>query len=174
MMSTAQAWGCAANRARSRSVRQFAPAPVSAAVSALALVLSLLSVRVPPPLPARLVGADARASSVRRIGGVSTILAMALLAGCGSLPRATESVQLELLSSQPLTLANDCQAQGTFRVEFTVLRDGAVSAVKPAAAPACVQAGLAAWVQSFRYAPTGMDVAVPHAVEWLMVGAPRG
>lgn len=123
---------------------------------------------------AGLTRTDARSSLVRRIGVVFMALAMALLVGCGSLPRATESVQLELLSSQPLALAEDCEAQGTFRVEFTVLRDGAVSAVKPAAAPPCVQEGLSAWVQSFRYAPTGMDVAVPHAVEWLMVGAPRG
>ncbi len=110
----------------------------------------------------------------RVLSALGVLMGMSMLAACGSLPRAPTALQLELVSSQTLALAADCQAQGTFRAEFMVLADGQVTAVDTASAPTCVREGLSAWVQTFRYAPTGTNSPVPHAVELVLVNAPRG
>lgn len=120
------------------------------------------------------VHSDVGARAGRRLCVPLAAMAMLIVAGCGSLPTVPQAPQLELISSQPLALAADCQAEGTFRVEFAVRADGQVDSVSAAPAPSCVQDGLRAWVQSFRYAPTGTAAPIPHAVEWLMVSAPRG
>lgn len=89
---------------------------------------------------------------------------------------------LELLEAQPLVLADDCVASGSFRVEFEVLTDGRTGAIKPPPAPECVQRALTAWVGSFRYAPlasagtapSSSAAGVPTAIEWMLVTARKG
>jgi hypothetical protein len=104
----------------------------------------------------------------------ATVLVAAVLAACQSpAPRPTAPHALELIGSAPLNLPQSCSASGTVVVDFTVLEDGRTDRIQPAAAaPACVQEALTAWVASFRYAPPASDTRT--SVEWLLVEAKKG
>jgi hypothetical protein len=95
------------------------------------------------------------------------------LAGCQTTPTAPPPAPaLQLIQSQPLVLAPDCQANGSFFVEFSVLSDGRTGRIQAPQGPSCVQQALTAWVSSFRYSPPGRDT--PAGVEWMMVTASKG
>ena len=94
------------------------------------------------------------------------------LAGCQTTPTTPRASSLQLVQSQPLVLAPDCEATGSFFVEFSVLSDGRTDRIQAPEGPACVQQALTAWVSSFRYAPPGRDT--PAGVEWMLVTAPKG
>lgn len=86
-----------------------------------------------------------------------------------------------MIDAQPLVLAEDCEASGSFYVEFDVLQDGRTSAIKAPAGPQCVQRALTDWVRSFRYAPrpsggqgAGAATAATTAIEWMLVAARKG
>lgn len=100
--------------------------------------------------------------------------AMFALAGCQTTPTSPPAAApaLQLVQSQPLVLAPDCNANGSFFVEFSVLSDGRTGRIQAPQGPACVQQALTAWVSSFRYSPPGRDT--PHGVEWMMVTASKG
>ena len=101
------------------------------------------------------------------------IVALTLLAGCQSTPPAqVPPPSLQLMESQPLVLAPDCQASASVMVEFIVRMDGRPDSLKLSPAPECVRTALTAWVSSFRYLPPAADV--PTGVEWLLVSARRG
>lgn len=102
------------------------------------------------------------------------IAATAALAGCQTAPTKSPAARpsLRILQSQPLVLAENCEANGSFFVEFSVLSDGRTSNITPPQGPACVQQALTAWVSSFRYEPPGQDT--PAGVEWMLVTAPKG
>ena len=96
-----------------------------------------------------------------------------VLAGCQTTPTAAPPApSLQLIQSQPLVLAPDCEASGSFFVEFSVLGDGRTGRIQAPAGPTCVQQALTAWVSSFRYSPPGQDR--PAGVEWMMVTASKG
>lgn len=95
------------------------------------------------------------------------------LTGCQTTPTSPSTASaLRLVQSRPLVLAPDCQASGSFFVEFSVLSDGRTGRIQAPEGPACVQQALTAWVSSFRYSPPGQDT--PAGVEWMMVTAPKG
>jgi hypothetical protein len=100
--------------------------------------------------------------------------ALMALAGCQTTPTAPPAAppSLRLMQSQPLVLAPDCNASGSFFVEFSVLGDGRTSNIQAPEGPACVQQALTTWVSSFRYAPPGQET--PAGLEWLMVTASKG
>jgi hypothetical protein len=111
----------------------------------------------------------------RSLISISCVAAALGLSGCQTAPTASHeapSPALQLIESQPLRLAEDCQANGSYFVEFTVLNDGRTGRVHAPAAPACVQQALAAWVESFRYAPPKSETV--SGVEWMLVSAKRG
>ena len=101
------------------------------------------------------------------------LAALTLLAGCQSTPPAPVAAPpLQLMESQPLVLAPDCQASASVMVEFIVRMDGHPDSLKLSPAPECVRTALTTWVSSFRYLPPAADV--PTGVEWLLVSARRG
>lgn len=93
------------------------------------------------------------------------------LAGCQTTPTAAPP-SLQLIQSQPLVLAPDCKASGSFFIRFSVLSDGRTGEIQAPQGPACVQQALTAWVSSFRYSPPGQ--VTPAGLEWLMVTASKG
>lgn len=98
--------------------------------------------------------------------------AIVALAGCKTAPTTpAAATPLQLIQSQPLVLAADCHASGSYFVEFSVLSDGRTGNIQAPQGPACVQQALAAWVSSFRYSPPGQDT--PAGIEWMMVTAPQ-
>jgi len=99
--------------------------------------------------------------------------AVLTLAGCQTTPTVPPPApSLQLIRSQPLVLAPDCQASGSFFVEFSVLSDGRTGRIQAPEGPTCVQQALTAWVSTFRYSPPGADT--PAGVEWMMVTASKG
>jgi hypothetical protein len=96
------------------------------------------------------------------------------LVGCQTTPTAPPAPppSLRLMQSQPLAIAADCNASGSFFVEFTVLSDGSTGDIRAAQGPACVQQALSAWVSSFRYLPPGRETSA--GLEWMMVTASKG
>jgi hypothetical protein len=99
--------------------------------------------------------------------------AVLALAGCQTTPTAPPpSPSLQLIQAQPLVLAPDCEANGSFFVEFSVLSDGRTGRIQAPEGPICVQQALTAWVSSFRYSPPGTDTSA--GVEWMMVTASKG
>lgn len=99
--------------------------------------------------------------------------AVMTLAGCQTTPTVSPPAPaLQLVQSQPLVLAPDCQASGSFFVGFSVLSDGRTGRIQAPEGPVCVQQALTAWVSSFRYSPPGRDT--PAGVEWMMVTATKG
>jgi hypothetical protein len=99
--------------------------------------------------------------------------ALALLAGCSSLPsQHAAEPDLKRIESSPLVVPQDCRASGSFVVSYTVATTGRTAGIRAPDAPRCVQDALTAWVASFRYEPP--INATPAALEWLMVTAKRG
>lgn len=96
------------------------------------------------------------------------------LTGCQTAPVGSSAPQvpdLKLLQAQPLMMAEDCEASGSYFVEFTVLSDGRTGNIQAPSGPACIQQALTAWVSTFRYAPPGQRT--PAGLEWMMVTADR-
>lgn len=111
----------------------------------------------------------------RRVAFAGVIVGAIALTGCQTTsvgPSAPPVPELKLLDSQPLTLAEACEASGSYFVEFVVLSDGRTGSIQAPEGPACVQQALTAWVSTFRYAPPGQQV--PAGVEWMMVSGRRG
>ncbi|HEY0940064.1 MAG TPA: hypothetical protein VGE08_08210 [Steroidobacter sp.] len=111
----------------------------------------------------------------RRLAFAAVSFGAIALAGCQTAPVGSSAPpvpELKLLESQPLTLAEGCEASGSYFVEFTVLSDGHTGNIQAPASPACVQQALTAWVGTFRYAPPGQ--LMPAGVEWMMVTGRRG
>lgn len=109
----------------------------------------------------------------RHLGVAALALGVIALSGCQTTPTATPAEPaLRLLQSQPLTVADNCDASGSYFVEFTVAGDGRTGDIQAPPGPACVQEALTAWVSSFRYEAPGRKV--PSGVEWMMVTARKG
>lgn len=112
----------------------------------------------------------------RRLAFAAFFAGAIALTGCQTAPPVTPSKprapELQLLEAQPLTMAEDCEASGSYFVEFTVLSDGRTGNVQAPAGPACMQQALTAWVGTFRYAPPGQQT--PAGVEWMIVTGRRG
>lgn len=110
------------------------------------------------------------------LAAASVIGAAVVLSGCQTAPIARPEVtlapSLQLLEAEPLVLASDCAASGSYFVEFTVLENGRTSPVQPPPAPACVQQALMAWISSFRYSPPA--TATISGIEWMVVSARGG
>ncbi|HWK75230.1 MAG TPA: hypothetical protein VNQ81_13220 [Povalibacter sp.] len=102
-------------------------------------------------------------------------LVLGVVAACHAPPEvrpAPPASPLQLLGSDPLQVPETCRAEGSVFVAFTVERNGTTRDIQPAAAPACLQQALTAWVASFRYSSqTGQ---VPAGIEWLQVEARQG
>lgn len=110
----------------------------------------------------------------RHIGFVALAVGAIALSGCQTTPTKAPSSQptLRLLEARPLTVADNCEASGSYFVEFTVLSDGSTGNIQAPAGPACVQQALSGWVSSFRYAAPGQEI--PAGVEWMLVTAHKG
>jgi hypothetical protein len=109
----------------------------------------------------------------RHLPGAVLAIGAIVLSGCQTAPTTTPAKpSLRLLQSQPLTVADNCEASGSYFVEFTVASDGRTGDIQAPPGPACVQEALTAWVSSFRYEAPGQKI--PSGVEWMMVTAPKG
>jgi hypothetical protein len=109
---------------------------------------------------------------VRSGSALLLVAAMIAAGGCQTTPTVTPPAPaLQLVESQPLALAEDCNASGSYFVAFTVLRDGRAGEIQAPQGPACVQQALTAWVSTFRYASPGQET--PMGMEWMMVTARR-
>lgn len=109
----------------------------------------------------------------RRLSFAVLFAGAVVLSGCQTTPTVTPSApELKLLDARPMTVADGCEASGSYFVEFTVLSDGRTGNIQAPPGPACMQEALTAWVSTFRYAPPGQQT--PAGVEWLMVTARRG
>ena len=109
----------------------------------------------------------------RRLALAALFVGAIALGGCQTAPTVAPSApELQLLEARPLTVAEDCEASGSYFVEFTVLSDGRTGDIQAPPGPACMQQALTAWVSTFRYAPPGQKM--PAGVEWLMVTGRRG
>lgn len=86
--------------------------------------------------------------------------------------KPTPPARLELIRSGTLTVPDACSANGSVIVAFTVYEGGQTGDIQPAAAPACLQQALTAWVASFRYSP--QSARIPTSIEWLLVEAKKG
>lgn len=110
---------------------------------------------------------------VRNFSALLLLAAMIAAGGCQTTPTAAPPAPaLQLVESQSLVLAADCNASGSYFVAFTVLRDGRTGEIQAPQGPACVQQALTAWVSTFRYASPGQ--ATPMGMEWMMVTARKG
>jgi len=105
--------------------------------------------------------------------------ALALAAGCQMTPptAAVPSPTPRLLDAGRLDLPTGCTvtAGRTYRMSYTVGLDGrtgSLGAITPTDAPACLQAALASWVATFRYAPVAQAESV--TADWMLVTARRG
>lgn len=97
-------------------------------------------------------------SPAARYRAAAFTLAVAALAGCASQPagdRAAVERPPELLSAGDLALPSDCTPTPgvVYRTEYVVGEGGSVDRVERVEGPACLQAALAGWVRTFRYAP---------------------
>jgi hypothetical protein len=114
-------------------------------------------------------------SHIRRHLGFAVLMAGAIaLSGCQLAPTKAPSSKgtIRILESRPPVFADNCEASGSYFVEFTVLSDGRTGEIQAPAAPACVQQALTEWVKSFRYEAPGQNI--PSGVEWMMVTARKG
>lgn len=109
----------------------------------------------------------------RRLRFAAMFAAAVALSGCQTTPTgAPQAPELRLLEARPLAVAEDCEASGSYFVEFTVLSDGRTGNIQAPPGPACMQQALTAWISTFRYAPPGQQL--PAGIEWMMVTARRG
>lgn len=110
----------------------------------------------------------------RHLGFVALVAGAIALSGCQTAPTQAPPSKptLRILQSDPLQVADTCEASGSYFVEFTVLSDGRTDGIKASGGPACLQQALTAWVSSFRYEAPGQEV--PSGVEWMMVTAQKG
>ena len=109
----------------------------------------------------------------RRLAFAALFAGAIALGGCQTTPTGAPGAgELQLLEAKPLTVADGCEASGSYFVEFTVLSDGRPGNIQAPPGPACMQEALTAWVSTFRYAPPGQHT--PAGVEWMMVTARRG
>ncbi len=107
-------------------------------------------------------------------------IALGLLAGCQtplSPAPAAPAPAIQLLDAARLDLPAGCTvtAGRTYRMSYTVGLDGrtgSLGAITPPDAPACLQAALASWVATFRYAPLTQTESV--TADWILVTARRG
>jgi hypothetical protein len=120
-----------------------------------------------------------RRRSPVRVAGMA--VALVLAAACHTTTTTpTASVPpppVQLLDAARFDLPADCavSAGRTYRMSYTVGGDGRtgnLGAITPADAPACLQAALATWVGSFRYAPPAQAESV--TTDWMLVTARRG
>ena len=103
-----------------------------------------------------------------------------LVAACQSTTERTTPAPVppvQLLDATRFDLPGNCSvtAGRTYRMSYTVGLDGrtgSLGAITPPDAPACLQAALAAWVGSFKYAPP--DAPQPVTTDWMLVTARRG
>lgn len=109
------------------------------------------------------------------------VIAMAaiLASGCASLPDHGTPADippppLQLIAAGTLELPRNCELRDgvVYRMDFVVQSDGRVADIQPEPAPACLQAALTAWVNSFQYSPPGETV--PTVIDWMAVSARRG
>lgn len=103
---------------------------------------------------------------------LALLSAAVAVSGCQTTPKSGPRPSLRILEAKPLTLAENCEATGSFFVEFTVLSDGRTGEIQAPPGPACVQQALTAWVSTFRYSPPGEQT--PAGIEWMMVTARKG
>jgi hypothetical protein len=109
----------------------------------------------------------------RHLGWIVLALGAITLSGCQTAPTtAPAQPALRILQSEPLQLADNCAASGSYFVEFTVASDGRTGDIQAPPGPACVQEALVAWVNSFRYEAPGQTI--PSGVEWMMITARKG
>lgn len=109
----------------------------------------------------------------RQLGFAALVAGAIVLSGCQTAPtQGPAKPTLRILQSEPLKLADNCEASGSYFVEFTVLSDGRTDDIKADSGPACLQQALTAWVSSFRYEAPGQEI--PSGVEWMMVAARKG
>jgi hypothetical protein len=111
---------------------------------------------------------------IRRHLGLATLVAGAIvLGGCQTAPtKGPAKGTFRILQSEPLKLPDNCEASGSYFVEFTVMSNGRTDDIRAASGPACLQQALTAWVSSFQYEAPGQ--AIPSGVEWMMVTAAKG
>jgi hypothetical protein len=102
-----------------------------------------------------------------------------LASGCASLsdhgtPADIPPPPLQMIAAGTLELPRNCELRDgvIYRTDFVVQRDGRVADVQPEPAPACLQAALTVWVNSFQYSPPGETV--PTVIDWMAVTARRG
>jgi hypothetical protein len=109
------------------------------------------------------------------------LVALTLAAGCQPMVRpaaqAPEPPATQLLDAARLDLPTDCAVLSgrSYRMSYTVGLDGRtgnLGAITPPDAPRCLQAALAAWVASFRYAPVAQTETL--TADWMLVTARRG
>ena len=115
-----------------------------------------------------------RAPARTLAGAVVGAVMVGVLAACHAPgpTKPTPPARLELIRSGTLTVPDACSANGSVIVAFTVYEGGQTGDIQPAAAPACLQQALTAWVASFRYSP--QSARVPTSIEWLLVEAKKG
>jgi|SRR5688572_2401434 len=106
--------------------------------------------------------------------------ALMLAAGCQTIETPTPPAlepPARLLDAGRLELSTECVVTSgrTYRMSYTVGidgRTGSLGAITPPDAPACLQAALASWVATFRYAPVAQSETVTS--DWMLVTARRG
>ena len=87
----------------------------------------------------------------RHLGFAALVAGAIALSGCQTTPTTAPSKgTIRILQSEPLQVPDDCQASGSYFVEFTVMSDGRTDDIKASSGPPCIQLALAAWVSSFR------------------------
>ena len=84
---------------------------------------------------------------------------------------------VNLLEAGHFDLPGECPVTPgrVYRMSYTVSPDGrtgSLGAITPPDAPACLQAALASWVATFRYAPVTRTETVIS--DWMLVTARRG
>ena len=128
-----------------------------------------MSIRRTPSLP-----------RLRLTCSLALACAIGFVAGCQTTPApapAGPPPATRLLDAARFDLPTDCTviAGRTYRISYTVGidgRTGSLGAITPPDAPVCLQAALASWVATFRYAPPARAEAVTH--DWMLVTARRG
>ena len=118
---------------------------------------------------------------IRRLSrtGCAALVCALGLAGCRTAPPtpAVPAPPVNLLEAGHFDLPGECPVTPgrVYRMSYTVSPDGrtgSLGAITPPDAPACLQAALASWVATFRYAPVTRTETVIS--DWMLVTARRG